>query len=365
MKKHPDKNQLIGYILNFPEKQAPVIGNHLKECAECNKLAASMESILRKSENTAIRPSDKVLENITTLLNDRQNSKKISEPGTIRRFILHPVPIAIIVFFALAILFPYNYYKTSPTLEKINLLVSNKNGNILYENNLLQKNEVPVNSGSLISRKNSSAILSLDSFFTLSIAENTELFVNSTVRKDNIYELDFELKTGDIFAEWKDYNLQKTFLIKTKYAYYKAIGTGFILSATKELSRLAVIEGKVLAISPESGNEILVNSGEGCISGKSIKKIQIDSEFEQKNFKKLFNKNEHTSSEKKEKPAIKESAKMEKNINSNQNEDKQNNPEKDKTMNEIRNEKMEMQKENRKIQREMRNKLRINKNSKR
>ncbi|MBN2039551.1 MAG: FecR domain-containing protein [Spirochaetes bacterium] len=365
--KHPDKNKLIEYILNSRNNYTSYISDHLKECEECKKLFASLKNILIKSENSGLAPSNHTADRIFNHLNKQQNIKEKSRINSFRQMILKPATASLVVLCVTGIFFVYNYFKILPGTEKISLSLLQNNGTIFHENKIIKERTFAVNSGSITTNNNSSATLSLNYFFNIRIVENTELFIQSAAQsrtKDgSVYELNFELKTGNIFAEWKDHKIRKNITVKTKHADFQPIGTGFILSRKNNLTRLAVIEGSVRISIKKSGDTYIIKSGEGYIISNTSHKIRINTENEVRNFNTLFNKKD-SSLKNAEKSGAKAQQYHKKKNNSETNKEKNEKAIKNKAIDEMKNEKKSMQRENRKKRKEMLKNIRSSKNSK-
>ncbi len=295
MNRHPGKKQIIAHLLDPVKPGSGDIYLHLKECSECRALAKSLENILKSSDNSSIFPAENLENRIFSTWNEAGKTYS-GFPARIKpllKVMIRPAAYAAIVLAFLAAILIYNNYNTPIKTNAVSLYLVKNKGSIFYNNGQLLTENKEIKTGRITTEADSSATLGLESVFYINIAEKTELYINSSfIAKENkVYSFDFEIKAGNILAEWTDHNIKKSFVITTKYARIEALGTAFIINEKKDSSRIAVLDGSVrvtLTVNTSDKKEFILNKGDALICNSIHQKIRINPADEAVQFNKIF-----------------------------------------------------------------------------
>ena len=366
MNSHPNIKDLTAYAAGTIDKQASdAVTSHLNECGECSKTVSSLNAILLDSDNSGLIPPLRVKNRVLGLLNETENRTMPLKNAV--RLLLRPAVYAAFIIIAAASIYLLSNRQPAGMPDNAFFSITRNTGDVILNESQILKNTGNVNTGEITTKEYSSANLSLDSFLSIKITENTKLTIiesHKNIINDNTeYTIALKLDKGVISAE-TDHTVKKKFTVSTEQATFEALGTSFIISTDNTSSGLSVLDGIVSVTSKDGKQTILINKDEGCVvTDASMRKTTIDPENENRIFLDLFNKQKHYKSTT-QGSAIQaggpdraaNTSSPDKNINSEYNKS---------NTEELKKSKEEMLKENRQIQKDMRSNLKAGKRTQR
>ncbi len=378
MNTHPDKKQLVDILLGTADNEtSAAVSSHVDECRECSDTLESLKLIIQESDNSSIVPSESVRNRL--FMGQKSYSPAYVRKGSFAsglKLLLRPVPLAAAAAVVIIAVMSVLYTNKEQVPVNVALKLTQHHGSIAYDGAVFDKNAAEINPGHIQTEAGSSVFLSLEPAISISIAENTDIIINSAQsvieNKTKKYIASFEMKSGSIMVS-SDHSIIKKYTISTPHAVIEPLGTGFILSTDSSSSKLSVFEGSVRVIALK-GREMILNKGEGCEVNEDIEKTDINAEKAIESFNRLF----YDTKEKQLPVPVKKSG-QDTSVNENTDYGKEESGdakdtgmriqdetrEKESTAKELRENKSELRNDSRQMQKEMKNNRRSGKGSQR
>lgn len=242
MEKHPEKERILNYLLS-EEKPDTVIGEHIFHCETCKGIFNDFELILKKSDNSALSPSDDLEERI---FNSKQSDENIynirQEGGGFKRIRLSLALAAILI-----VAFVFNLVMNMGNEKNVTISLRNITGDVLLDNDIIMHQADIHDIHTITTGSESKVDINYEDLFTINIGCNSVFKVEKvdSYKKNTERNFIFNLMKGIVYTRFKHDKGNNRFSFFTPNSEIYSIGTKFILTTDKNRTILLLKEGTV------------------------------------------------------------------------------------------------------------------------
>lgn len=275
MKEHPKENQIISAVCSEGLVDERRVLEHVANCETCRVLYGDLLNVLGPGKDRDIAPPPRVLNRIrasyTKISSEKKPAGRYREPAAGTRF--RPAVYGLVSLCAIILVsvFLLNHLQQADG-EIIELMVSRTSGSVDQDGTPVTGRRSIKPAMSLSIGGKSAANISYKDLCYISLMENSSFRVDNSIynSKTMKYFFAFHLDKGKLSGKFKKLPGRLEYAFVTPHARIESIGTSFTIEASKNVTVVTVLQGKLRISCLASGEERVTSGQHSYIIGKSI-----------------------------------------------------------------------------------------------